>query len=73
MFFVDKIPSNLDLDVITSIGVIHHIKEPLSTFESAPRALKQNGKLIIWMYGGGEQSSFTALQVNLLVYTTSFA
>lgn len=49
--FGDQIPSNLELDIITSIGVIHHIKDPLSTLESARMALKKNGKLIIWVYG----------------------
>ena len=49
--FGDQIPSNLKLDIITSIGVIHHIKDPLSTLESARMALKQKGKLVIWVYG----------------------
>ena len=67
--FGDQIPTNLNLDVITSIGVIHHIKEPLSTLESARRALKPKGKLIIWVYGKEGNGIYLLLYKSICWFT----
>ena len=42
-------PGNFDL--VISIGVIHHIVDPLPTLQAARRALKPEGKVLIWVYG----------------------
>jgi SAM-dependent methyltransferase len=42
-------PGNFDL--VFSIGVIHHIVDPLPTLQAARRALKPEGKLVVWVYG----------------------
>ncbi len=39
------------VDFVVSIGVIHHIADPLPVLESAREALKPGGSLVIWVYG----------------------
>ncbi len=40
-----------NFDMVFSIGAIHHIVDPLPTLEAARRALKPEGKAVIWVYG----------------------
>lgn len=40
-----------DLDYVFSLGVIHHIKDPLSTLINIKKNLQPNGKFVIWVYG----------------------
>lgn len=47
----DALPADLELDYVVSIGVIHHIPEPLPVLRRAYAALKPGGKLVIWLYG----------------------
>jgi len=39
-----------DLDIIFSIGVIHHIPEPEIVIKEAYKALKKEGRIFIWVY-----------------------
>lgn len=43
--------SNPGLDLICSIGVLHHIHDPVPTVKNAYLNLKSGGKLIVWLYG----------------------
>ena len=47
----DSLPQDLSLDAIFSIGVIHHIPDPIPVIRSAYSALRQGGKLVVWLYG----------------------
>jgi len=47
----DKLPEDSDLDLVVSLGVIHHIPEPEPVIQAAHRALRPGGKCIIWLYG----------------------
>jgi SAM-dependent methyltransferase len=47
----DRIPAGLDLDLVVSIGVIHHIPEPDPVIEAAYRALRPGGRMVVWLYG----------------------
>ena len=38
-------------DTIFSIGVIHHIKNPVDVLVNIRKNLKKNGKIVIWVYG----------------------
>jgi SAM-dependent methyltransferase len=38
-------------DVVCSIGVLHHIPEPLPVVKAAHAALKPNGRMVAWLYG----------------------
>jgi len=47
----DSIPESIEVDIVLSIGVLHHIPEPHSVIRKAYSILKDNGKIIIWLYG----------------------
>lgn len=47
----EEIPSNLNLDYIFSIGVLHHIKDPYPVVKAAYESLKSGGKMLVWLYG----------------------
>ena len=38
-------------DVIFSLGVIHHIKNPTDILKNIRANLKPKGKIVIWVYG----------------------
>lgn len=40
-----------NLDAVLSIGVLHHIYDPVPTVQNALRNLKPGGKFYIWLYG----------------------
>lgn len=40
-----------DLDYIFSLGVIHHIKDPLATLKNIRKNLKPGGRFVVWVYG----------------------
>ncbi|HIB50483.1 MAG TPA: class I SAM-dependent methyltransferase [Phycisphaerales bacterium] len=39
------------LDFVFSIGVIHHIVDPIPVLQAAKKSLKTGGSLVIWVYG----------------------
>jgi SAM-dependent methyltransferase len=47
----DEIPAECLADLVISIGVIHHIKDPGSTLRCAFDRTKVGGKCFIWVYG----------------------
>jgi len=47
----ENIHADADLDVIFSIGVLHHIPEPDPVVSAAFKALKPGGMMLIWLYG----------------------
>jgi SAM-dependent methyltransferase len=47
----ENLPSDLDLDWIFSIGVIHHIPDPGPTIKAAYNALRSGGEILLWLYG----------------------
>ena len=47
----DALPGRGDLDIVVSIGVLHHIPEPRPVVEQAYRALRPGGKFLAWIYG----------------------
>jgi SAM-dependent methyltransferase len=46
----DQLPP-LDLDLVVSIGVIHHIPDPDPVLSAAYAALKPGGRVLLWLYG----------------------
>ena len=38
-------------DIIFSLGVIHHIKNPTDVLANIRKNLKENGQIVIWVYG----------------------
>jgi SAM-dependent methyltransferase len=66
----DELPPTGDLDLVASIGVLHHIPEPEPVVAAALRALRPGGKLIIWLYGHEGNGAYLALIQPLRWVTT---
>lgn len=47
----DRLPASGDLDYIFSIGVLHHIPDPMQVVEAAYKALRPGGHFFVWLYG----------------------
>lgn len=47
----DELPARADMDYVISIGVMHHIPDPIPVVRAAYGALKPGGKFIVWLYG----------------------
>jgi SAM-dependent methyltransferase len=47
----DELPAFGDLDMVFSIGVLHHIPDPAPVVAAAYRALRPGGRIAIWLYG----------------------
>ncbi len=46
----ENLPPNLELDFVVSIGVVQFIPDPLPTLRAARAALKEGGRLVVWVY-----------------------
>jgi SAM-dependent methyltransferase len=46
----DQLPP-LNLDLVVSIGVIHHIPDPVPVMDAAYAALRPGGRVFLWLYG----------------------
>ncbi len=56
----EEIPAGLDLDVVLSIGVLHHVPEPHPVVRAAYRALRPGGRIVVWLYGKEGQRTVVA-------------
>ncbi|MBF0610134.1 MAG: class I SAM-dependent methyltransferase [Magnetococcales bacterium] len=54
-----------DYDIVFSIGVIHHLDNPLEAIRCMVKAAKPGGKVLIWVYGY-ENMRFMARVINPL-------
>lgn len=57
----DQIPPGLNLDYVFSVGVLHHIPDPMPVVRAAREALQPGGKLAIWLYGKEGNRLYLAL------------
>jgi len=48
---IEKFQTNERFDLVLSIGVIHHLKNPHAALVNLARFVKPGGKLLIWVYG----------------------
>lgn len=53
----DQLPPGLGLDLVVSIGVVHHIPEPAPVMRAIHGALREGGRCVLWLYAheGNEQ------------------
>lgn len=66
----DQIPPGLDLDLILSVGVIHHIDDPDPVMRAALQALKPGGRCLVWLYGReGNEAVVSLIEVMRAVTT----
>ena len=54
----EEIPRDQALDYVVSIGVLHHIRQPLPVVKAAYQALKPEGRMLIWLYGKEGNESY---------------
>jgi SAM-dependent methyltransferase len=47
----ENLPAGLDLDLVVSIGVLHHISDPTPIVAAAYQALRPGGQFLAWLYG----------------------
>jgi len=47
----DALPADLNLDLVVSMGVLHHIPDPAPVMNAAFRALRPGGHMVVWLYG----------------------
>jgi SAM-dependent methyltransferase len=47
----EKLPPGLNLDLVVSMGVLHHVPDPGPIVAAALKALKPGGRCLIWLYG----------------------
>jgi len=66
----ERLPADLDLDLIVSIGVIHHIPDPSTSLRAAYAALRPGGKLLIWVYGKEGNEGYLRIALPLRRLTT---
>ncbi len=66
----EDLPPELQLDLVFSYGVIHHIPEPLPTLRAAYGALRPGGKCCIWIYGKEGNELYLAVTKPLRWITT---
>lgn len=65
----DEIPLDVVCDVVLSIGVIHHIPEPLPVLKRCHDVLKSDGKILIWVYGREGNETYLSLILPLRTIT----
>jgi SAM-dependent methyltransferase len=65
----DQVP-NLNLDGIFSIGVVHHIPNPIPVMNAAFNALRPGGRIFIWLYGAEGNEAYLRFATPLRRLTT---
>lgn len=57
------------LDLVFSLGVIHHIKDPRDVVKNIHRNLKPGGRFLIWVYGHEGNGAYLAVYRTLATVT----
>jgi SAM-dependent methyltransferase len=57
----EELPANEGLDLVFSIGVLHHIPEPDPVVGAAYGALRPGGRILVWLYGREGNGTYLAL------------
>lgn len=66
----EQLPSNRALDLVVSIGVLHHIPEPEPVVKAAHAALAPGGRMLVWLYGREGNGLYLALTTPIRALTT---
>lgn len=62
--------TDVPVDWVVSIGVIHHIPEPAPVLAAAYRALRPGGRCLVWLYGVEGNRGYLSLVQPLRALTT---
>jgi SAM-dependent methyltransferase len=57
----ELLPPSGDLDLVFSIGVLHHIPDPAPVVQAAYHALAPGGRMLAWLYGREGNEAYLAL------------
>ncbi len=57
----EEIAKSRDLDLVTSIGVLHHIVDPNPVVRAAHKSLKPGGRMIVWVYANEGNRLYLAI------------
>jgi SAM-dependent methyltransferase len=66
----DQLPPGMNLDLVVSIGVLHHIPEPDQVVRSAYHSLKSGGRILVWVYGREGNEAYLRIAEPLRGVTT---
>ena len=66
----DETPSDVSVDKVISMGVLHHIPDPDPVMISAFKALNSGGQCLVWLYGKEGNSQYLSLINPLRALTT---
>jgi SAM-dependent methyltransferase len=65
----DQLPASGDLDYVFSIGVLHHIQDPIPVVEAAFKALRPGGHFFVWLYGKERNRLYLTFLTLLRIFT----
>ena len=65
----ESIACENDLDLVVSIGVLHHIERPAAVVAAARSALREGGRMLVWVYGREGNGMYLALAQPLRAIT----
>jgi len=65
----EQLPSYGNLDYVFSIGVLHHITNPIPVVQAAFNALRPGGHFLVWLYGKEGNGLYLALVSLLRTFT----
>jgi len=66
----DRLPAGSELDLVVSIGVLHHIPDPVPVARAAYEALRSGGQMFVWLYGREGNETYLRLVEPLRRVTT---
>jgi SAM-dependent methyltransferase len=66
----EELPLDLDIDLVITFGVLHHIPNPAPVMERCLRALKPGGRMVAWLYGWEGNETYLRIAVPMRKLTT---
>ena len=66
----EALPAALNLDLVVSIGVLHHIPDPAPVVAAAYAALRPGGQFFAWLYGAEGNEAYLRVVQPLRKLTT---
>jgi SAM-dependent methyltransferase len=66
----EDLPRDRAFDLVTSIGVLHHIPDPAPVVRAAFEAVRPGGRVLVWLYGREGNGLYLALTEPLRAITT---
>jgi SAM-dependent methyltransferase len=61
----EALPGFGTLDLVVSVGVLHHVPDPRPIMRRAHEALRPGGRILIWLYGREGNGAYLALALPL--------